>query len=93
MGRNYLFALNAEWTLDAGLVGNETRFINHATGILANCRAEGQYLPLCSAFLLTSNVMSEVREVNGDHRIGKNILATVCCIALTQMVKAFMLVS
>ncbi|KAF8520882.1 hypothetical protein BU17DRAFT_46151 [Hysterangium stoloniferum] len=51
LGRNYLFALNAEWTIDAALVGNETRFINHAPGNLANCRAE-------------------VREVNGDHRIG-----------------------
>ncbi|KAF8481374.1 hypothetical protein JB92DRAFT_3132945 [Gautieria morchelliformis] len=40
LGRNYLFGLNAEWTIDAALVGNETRFINHAQRGLANCRAE-----------------------------------------------------
>ncbi|KAF8588188.1 hypothetical protein K439DRAFT_1335979, partial [Ramaria rubella] len=51
LGRNYLFGLNVEWTIDAALVGNETRFINHATGNAANCKAD-------------------VREVNGDHRIG-----------------------
>ncbi|KIJ51892.1 hypothetical protein M422DRAFT_118115, partial [Sphaerobolus stellatus SS14] len=36
LGRNYLFALNSEWTIDAGLVGNVTRFINHASGNQAN---------------------------------------------------------
>ncbi|KAF8513939.1 hypothetical protein JB92DRAFT_2920976 [Gautieria morchelliformis] len=49
--RNHLFGLNAEWTIDAALVGNEMRLINHAQRGLANCRAE-------------------VREVNGDHRMG-----------------------
>lgn len=43
LGRNYLFALNAVWTIDAAVVGNETRFINHAQGSSANCRAEGTF--------------------------------------------------
>ena len=44
LGRNYLFGLNGEWTIDAAVVGNETRFINHAHGSLANCRAEGTFI-------------------------------------------------
>lgn len=73
LGRNYLFGLNAEWTIDAALVGNETRFINHARGSLANCRAEGKFsspFDWCLGELWCWLYVLLVREVNGDHRIG-----------------------
>ncbi|KIY73930.1 SET domain-containing protein [Cylindrobasidium torrendii FP15055 ss-10] len=38
-GRNYLFQLNKEYTIDATFVGNEARYINHAPGRTANCFA------------------------------------------------------
>lgn len=38
-GRNYLFMLNENFSLDASLLGNEARFINHARGDKVNCEA------------------------------------------------------
>lgn len=42
-GRNYFFEFskdNLDEMLDAGPVGNATRFLNHATAKLANCVAQ-----------------------------------------------------
>ncbi|KIJ93295.1 hypothetical protein K443DRAFT_403059 [Laccaria amethystina LaAM-08-1] len=38
--RNYVFELNSAFSLDSGGAGNETRYINHQTGELANCTAK-----------------------------------------------------
>lgn len=66
-GRNYLFQLNEEYTIDATFVGNETRYINHAPGRAANCVAQSNSLHPC--YGLTLNFLL-VLLVNGEHRIG-----------------------
>lgn len=40
-GRNYLFQLNLNLTIDGMYAGNETRFINHAPDGYANAQARG----------------------------------------------------
>lgn len=49
--RNYMFALDDVYTVDAGTLGNETRFINHAvngeesgSALSANCIARRKSL-------------------------------------------------
>ncbi|KIJ96321.1 hypothetical protein K443DRAFT_635499 [Laccaria amethystina LaAM-08-1] len=38
--RNYVFELNSAFSLHSGGAGNETRYINHQSGELANCTAK-----------------------------------------------------
>jgi hypothetical protein len=39
--RQYMFKLNSTFTVDGGPLGNESRYINHASGDKANVQAHG----------------------------------------------------
>ncbi len=38
--RSYDFKMNALFDIDAFVAGNEARFINHGSGLKANCEAK-----------------------------------------------------
>lgn len=39
-----MFKLNSTFTVDGGAIGNESRYINHASGDQANVQAHGTFI-------------------------------------------------
>ena len=70
--RQYMFKLNSLFTVDGTTAGNESRYINHASGHNANVRAHGiNFHFTCRTFV--KNLIYPfltVRLVNNEHRIG-----------------------
>ena len=65
-GRNYFFATCLNRVIDAGAMGNHTRFINHGCGDLMNCGIEfladdNHHIP--------SNIVISAREIKADEEL------------------------
>lgn len=79
-GRNYMFTLNKEISLDARALSNETRFLNHAPDIegsnrgkssrTANCSVHSESLLVVARTRMWPHLCHKVKHVLGQQRLG-----------------------
>ena len=64
-GRSYVFELNSTFSLDSGLAGNETRYINHSSTPNCTCTSTSSFffsLIVIDTVILTPIPSSHARE-------------------------------